>query len=290
MGQGRVAALPFCFFMLPFMKSFLFSLLFVMSGICLSCRHVPLSCGTEGGSASCLDAGRLFLDRGLHDSASFYLNKALLADDVRIKASAYRSLSRLEKERGDLSAALRCMEAYADLQDSLGADLENPQFRERRIWTNRIAGIVILAFLLVFATIKSLKSESRIREGELLRRGKRIAHLEDEKKNLKEGLFGQTDICRRVNELSAQKKVCEKDRKVLSNAGREELKSVLFDIHRDYISELKEKYPRLTEDDLLYLCLQQTGLDSLTIALCLGFTNTQPVNQRRYRLKEKMRS
>ena len=90
--------------------------------------------------------------------------------------------------------------------------------------------------------------------------------------------------------IGSQKDIHEKDRKVLSNAGREELKSVLFDIHRDYISELKEKYLRLTEDDLLYLCLLQAGLDSLTIALCLGFTNTQPVNQRKYRLKEKMKS
>lgn len=272
------------------MKLFLFILLFVMSGICLSCQHIPLSCGTESGSAFCLDSGRLFLERRIYDSASFYLSKALLTEDVRVKASAYRSLARLKEEEGDLSAALRCMEAYADLQDSLGMGVEGSQFRERRIWTNRIAGIVILAFLLVFATIKSLKLESKIREGELLRRGKRIKHLEDEKKSLKEELFEQTDICRRVKELATQKDIHEKDRKVLSNAGREELKSVLFDIHRDYISELKEKYLRLTEDDLLYLCLLQAGLDSLTIALCLGFTNTQPVNQRKYRLKEKMKS
>ena len=100
------------------MKLFLFILLFVMSGICLSCQHIPLSCGTESGSAFCLDSGRLFLEKRIYDSASFYLSKALLTEDVRVKASAYRSLARLKEEEGDLSAALRCMEAYADLQDS----------------------------------------------------------------------------------------------------------------------------------------------------------------------------
>ena len=61
------------------------------------------------------------------------------------------------------------------------------------------------------------------------------------------------------------------------------------DFGGQYISdELKAEYSKLTDEDLLYLALCEVGYDTQTIALCFGFTNTHPINQRKFRLKERM--
>lgn len=52
---------------------------------------------------------------------------------------------------------------------------------------------------------------------------------------------------------------------------------------------LTKKYPKLTEEDILYLCLNEAKLQPLTIALCFGYNNTHPINQRKLRIKEKMK-
>ena len=54
------------------------------------------------------------------------------------------------------------------------------------------------------------------------------------------------------------------------------------------VSSLQAKCSGLTEDDLFFLCMEQTGLSSLTVALCLGFSDTQAINQRRFRIKRKL--
>ncbi|HCO66735.1 MAG TPA: hypothetical protein DIT04_03130 [Dysgonomonas sp.] len=77
--------------------------------------------------------------------------------------------------------------------------------------------------------------------------------------------------------------------KVLNTEDQKKLKNVLFDIYAEYINTLKSEYPRLTDSDLLLLCLQETSLDSLSIAICFGYTNTHPINQRKLRIREKMK-
>ncbi|WP_301061752.1 hypothetical protein [Phocaeicola sp.] len=68
----------------------------------------------------------------------------------------------------------------------------------------------------------------------------------------------------------------------------EKLKRTIFEIYADYISPLQAQYPRLTEDDLLLLCLQEADIPALTIALCFGHADTFALHQRRLRLKAKM--
>jgi hypothetical protein len=68
----------------------------------------------------------------------------------------------------------------------------------------------------------------------------------------------------------------------------QELMNTVFEIYVDYISSLKNRHPRLTDDDLLLLCLQKMDFPSLTIALCFGYSDTSTINQRKSRLKAKM--
>lgn len=115
-----------------------------------------------------------------------------------------------------------------------------------------------------------------------------IAQLEQEKLELRTWLFRQTSIYKKVVSLSEQKEVDKKARKVMTDAEREKLKKTVFDIYVDYISPLQQQYPKLTADDLLFLCLQKADIPALTIALCFGHTDTVALNQRKSRLKVKM--
>ncbi|HJC95627.1 MAG TPA: hypothetical protein H9925_04155 [Candidatus Phocaeicola gallinarum] len=289
--------------------------------------------------------GDLYLDKKRYDSASYYLDKALITKRPDLEAYIYYSLAYLKKEMEDPLSAFRYMEKFVDLHDSLDESQKKAEiqrivykhlskkqmYKEKRRTRRIISGTVILFVFTLLITIivyqyylnkkkrqeiyfrnqlehsryllkmlqkgidenrsliESLQVESQNREAMILQREQVIRQLEEEKTKLKIWLFEQTPIYKKIKQLASQKDVCEKERKVLSNAEREKLSAVLFDIYQNYVSELKEKYPRLTDDDLLFLCLLQAKLEPLTIAMCFGFTNTLPINQRKYRLKEKMK-
>ena len=77
--------------------------------------------------------------------------------------------------------------------------------------------------------------------------------------------------------------------KVLTVVEQKELKSIVFSLYGTYLNYLQGKYSRLTEDDLLLLCLKKTSLDNKSIAICFGYGDTHAINQRNLRIKERMR-
>lgn len=133
-----------------------------------------------------------------------------------------------------------------------------------------------------------LEEEQQNKEKEIEEREQTITQLQKEKLQLRHWLFTQSDIYKKICTLSNQKSESTKKTKTLTTAEQSELKDTLFSIYIDYIDTLRQKYPRLTEDDLLLLCLQETLLESKTIAICLGYGDTHPINQRKYRIKERM--
>ena len=62
-----------------------------------------------------------------------------------------------------------------------------------------------------------------------------------------------------------------------------------MELYADYISDTKNQYPLLTDEDLLCLCLEKVGFSNQTIALCFGNTDAHVVAQRKYRMKERMK-
>lgn len=123
---------------------------------------------------------------------------------------------------------------------------------------------------------------------EIKQREQTIAQLKEEKLRLRNWLFEQGDIYKKVYAISQQTDIEERKRKVLTTVEQDKLQQTIFGIYEEYVSYLKKEYPRLMEKDILLLCLQKTKLSSLTIALCFGSTNTQAINQRRSRLKDRM--
>ena len=138
------------------------------------------------------------------------------------------------------------------------------------------------------SSLAILKDKENKNLGEIDKREQLIAQLKQEKFALRTWLFRQTSIYKKVASLDGQQGVDKKARKIMTNIEREKLKQTVFEIYADYISPLHERYPRLTEDDLLFLCLQEAGIPSPVIALCFGHTDTVALNQRKSRLKGKM--
>lgn len=137
-----------------------------------------------------------------------------------------------------------------------------------------------------FITLLREKQNKNI--SEIYIRENRIKQLKEEKFKLRTWLFEQTPIYKKINSLTKQNVSNKKERRILSNIEMNKLKQTIFEIYTEYVSSLKAQYPRLTEDDIFYLCMQQIGFSSLTIAMCFGFSDTIAINQRKSRLKGKM--
>lgn len=133
-----------------------------------------------------------------------------------------------------------------------------------------------------------LKQEHKNKEQQIEEREQAIARLKEEKQQLLNWLLTQSSIYKRVITLSGQTTTNKKQMKALTTTEQEQLKKTVFGIYQSYISFLQNEYPRLTEDDKLLLCLQETSLEPLSIAICFGYTDTHPLNQKKYRLKERM--
>lgn len=138
------------------------------------------------------------------------------------------------------------------------------------------------------ANLMLLRDKENQNLDEIVQKEQLIFRLKQEKLELRTWLFRQSSIYKKIVSLSEQQEKDKKSRKVMSDIDREKLKKTAFEIYADYISSLQIQYSRLTEDDLLLLCLQEADIPALTIALCFGHTDTGALNQRKSRLKKKM--
>jgi tetratricopeptide (TPR) repeat protein len=135
---------------------------------------------------------------------------------------------------------------------------------------------------------EDLKQEQENKTKAIQEREHTIKRLYQEKQELRNWLFAQSDIYKKIALLSKQEVTNKKEMKVLTTPEQTKLKNIIFEIYFDYITDMQKKYPKVTEEDLLYLCLNEAKLLPATIALCFGYTNTHPINQRKSRMKEKM--
>lgn len=136
----------------------------------------------------------------------------------------------------------------------------------------------------------NLKQDQKNKAIEIHEREIIIDKLKQEKHELRNWLFSQSEIYKKIIILSKQEISDKKDMKVLTNTELKKLQKTVFGIYTEYIATLQNEYPKLTEEDILYLCLNEAKFNPQTIALCFGFNNTHPINQRKLRIKERMKS
>ena len=166
------------------------------------------------------------------------------------------------------------------------------QYEQRIAHLNEQTALSQLQIERLEAQISALKLSGMEREQEIALKQAELCRVIDEKARLRNCLFTETSIFKRIQELSSQAKPgqdgVKKDPKVLLIKEQEKLKGVLFDIYDDYIRYLKDTYPKITDDDCIYCCLKLCEFDDQTIAYCFGNVSKQIVAQRRLRLKKKM--
>ena len=141
----------------------------------------------------------------------------------------------------------------------------------------------IIALLLQEKGEEAQKREEEIKKREVL-----IENLRKEKTDLQTWLFSQNTLYKKVQTYRKQWVGGSKEQKVLNNTDRQKLKETVLNIYAQQVEEWHVRHPRLMEEDLLLLCLQEAGLDSQSIAICFGYGDTHPINQRKLRIKERM--
>lgn len=132
------------------------------------------------------------------------------------------------------------------------------------------------------------KEEIALKVEEVALKEQQIRKMIDEKASLRNCFFRETSIYKKIETLKSQSEFGSKKADVLVQSDQALLKDTLFQIYDEYVEYLQSTYPKLTEDDCIYLCLKLCDLDDQTMAYCYGNVNKQIVVQRRSRLKDKM--
>lgn len=200
------------------------------------------------------------------------------------------------------------------------------QIRGQRIWGSIIGCIMILFFVVIIGfqyRLSKKKQEQQEYEQQLIQTREKIATLQttidnnevilsllrqeqqqkiieisereglieklrEEKNALQIWLFNQNAIYKKVQSLRKQWIGGNKGQKVLNAVEQDKLKEALFNIYAAQVKAWKSYYPRLTEDDIVLLCLQEAGCDSQSIAISFGYSDTHAINQRKSRMKKRM--
>lgn len=123
---------------------------------------------------------------------------------------------------------------------------------------------------------------------EIARKEQEIAEMIDEKAKLRNWIFMQTPIYKRIEVLKQQDCKNVKAARVLIDSERQLLQDTIYRIYDEHVQYLETTYPKFTKEDCVYCCLCLCELDDQAIAYCFGNTNKQIVAQRRLRLKDKM--
>lgn len=99
---------------------------------------------------------------------------------------------------------------------------------------------------------------------------------------LERKLFMMMDSCRLLEQKCKENCLSSDEQKQLS-----------IDIHYVFVYLIKvinNCCSDLTNEDILFCCLKKAGLEIMIAGRCVGSYSRQSINQRKYRIKKKMKS
>lgn len=94
-------------------------------------------------------------------------------------------------------------------------------------------------------------------------------------------LFMKTDSYRLIEQKCSKKCFNPNERQLLNED--------IYFVFTRLIKIIKEACPDLTGEDVLFCCLSRIGLDNSVICSCMGSVSKQSINQRKYRIRKKMK-
>lgn len=265
--------------------------------------------------------GRIMLNLNEPDSAWFYYNEYKEVYDIYGKAICYNGLYKAEKERGNWKAALENADVYMILYDSiqslsdskeLAHLMDNYKMEEyKKELSQRARRVVIslatLCFVLVVIVTFWLLWNDRKRKDHYIALQEELASKRVDVMRVKDALDSEEEHDAKLAELKEeqlqicisifQTKECYKKLLLLEKATPKQLislrsliPSINETIHNDFIdvmTNLKEKCPSLTSDDLFYCILSLLHCSKNTVMELMD-VSSDAIKTRKNRIKNKI--
>jgi tetratricopeptide (TPR) repeat protein len=146
------------------------------------------------------------------------------------------------------------------------------------VFVSSLLALLLIIFVFVVRD-KKKKIVRQKQENELITLQLHISQLQCE-------TFRSKPIYNQIIQSSQTKNSPEE--KIIVEKERQELRDEIKITFATFINNLRAACPALTEDEILHCCLAKLNLDTATISLCFGYTDTHSTRQRKTRIKKKM--
>lgn len=246
--------------------------------------------------------GFAFMKLHNYDSAYYNLTQGTLSKDLNIQANSYCSLAELEGEYENYQEAYFYLNKYQDLINHIQNNNHTSEIQaltlkhNNEIQTTKIKSrfnqtlfilitviiiIIITAYFLYSIGIKKKEIQRQEQENEVLKKEKEILLMNE----MQYSKFKEKSIYKHILELE---KADKKSRKPLTYEEQETLRNELNFYFHFLIKDIETACPSIKNDDITFCCLAKLNLSFSTIGLCLGYSDTNSLRQRKYRIRKKM--
>jgi tetratricopeptide (TPR) repeat protein len=180
--------------------------------------------------------------------------------------------------------------------------------------------IFILIVIIIFSLLdKKKKIIQKRQENELLKKENEIFHLQNQIEKTKKRLFELQEEKDSGMKLTQEKELeklqlkvdnsqceifkmkpiyklilqfsrnkTENNMEVLRAKDRQLLENEIKSAFSNFLQNLQSTCPSLTNEEMMYCCLTKLNLQTKVISACFGYTDTNPVRQKKGRIKKKM--
>ena len=272
----------------------------------------------------CLSKAQIMLNLNKLDSASYFFSKNIDQLNIYGKAVCYDGMHQIAKKRGEWKIATENMDAYRVLYDSMQIMNDNEELNRlmdkhqleehRRLLSEHtkmlVFTLVSVFFFLMIICVFCFMWNDRKRKKRYIALQRELTQNRVDTMLLKEEEVSETNkedldkkrsklteqqiqLCISVlkttncyDQLEALEKATPKQLLVMRSL-RKEIRSEISSAFVDVMMNLKERYPALTGDDILY-CVLSLLCCSKTVMMELMDATSDALKTRKNRIKNKM--
>lgn len=278
----------------------------------------------EGAVNACLSKAQIMLNLNQLDSASYFYNKNMSQLDIYGKAVCYDGMYQIAKKKGEWKVATENMDIYKVLYDSIQIMTDNEELNRlmdkhqleehKRLLSEHAKTLVftlvaVFFFLMIICVFCFMWNDRKRKkyyialQHELTQKRVDTMLLKDEEvsesnkehidKKRSELTEQQIQLCVSVlkttdcyDQLETLEKATPKQLLAMRSL-RKDIRSTISNAFVDVMVNLKERYPTLTGDDVLY-CVLSLLYCSKTVMMELMDATSDALKTRKNRIKNKV--